>query len=88
MKIKITVLILYAAVLFGLCLPAHAQTRKIFRIGFLDASTASGSAVRLEAFRQELRKLGGLKEKTSPSNIGLQSKSVSAYLSLPRTWFV
>ena len=30
------------------------QAGKIFRIGFLDTSTASGSAVLLEAFRQEL----------------------------------
>src|SRR5215467_7476168 len=34
------------------------QTGKIFRIGFLDASTASGSAVLVDAFRQELNKLG------------------------------
>src|SRR5262245_41130891 len=31
---------------------------KIFRIGFLYSSTASGSAVLLEAFRQELSKFG------------------------------
>ena len=34
------------------------QTGKIFRIGYMDGSTASGSAVLLEAFRQELSKLG------------------------------
>jgi ABC-type uncharacterized transport system substrate-binding protein len=34
------------------------QTGKIFRIGFLDSSTASGMAGLLEAFRQELSKLG------------------------------
>jgi putative ABC transport system substrate-binding protein len=34
------------------------QTGKIFRIGFLDPSTASGSAVLVDAFRQELNKLG------------------------------
>ena len=34
------------------------QTGKIFRIGFLDGSTASGSAILVEAFRQELSKLG------------------------------
>jgi len=34
------------------------QTGKIFRIGFLDASTASGSAVLVDAFRRELNKLG------------------------------
>jgi putative ABC transport system substrate-binding protein len=39
------------------------QTGKIFRIGFLDASTASGMAVMLEAFRQEMRKLGWIEGK-------------------------
>ena len=38
---------------------AHAQQAgKIFRIGFLDSSTASGSAVLVDAFGQELSKLG------------------------------
>src|SRR5262245_36868327 len=49
----------FAAVLSALCVPASAQqTGKIFRIGFLDNSTASGMAVLLEPFRQELAKLG------------------------------
>jgi putative tryptophan/tyrosine transport system substrate-binding protein len=39
------------------------QTGKIFRIGFLDVSTASSSAVLLEVFRQEMRKLGWIEEK-------------------------
>ena len=39
------------------------QTGKIFRIGFLDPSTASGSAVLLDAFRQELSKLGWIEGK-------------------------
>src|SRR5262249_367370 len=44
--------------------PTHAQQKgKIFRIGFLDPSTASGSAVLLEAFRQELSKLGWIEGK-------------------------
>ena len=34
------------------------QTGKVFRIGFLDASTASGSAVLIKEFRQELSRLG------------------------------
>jgi len=34
------------------------QPGKIFRIGFLDNGTASGSAVLVDAFRQELSKLG------------------------------
>ena len=52
------------AVLFALCVSADAQqTGKIPRIGFLDASTASGSAVLLEVFRQELSKLGWIEGK-------------------------
>src|SRR4029450_3529469 len=39
------------------------QTGKIFRVGFLDASSASGSAVLVEAFRQELNKLGWIEGK-------------------------
>src|SRR5215813_1309010 len=39
------------------------QPGKIFRIGFLDVSTASGSAVLLDAFRQELSKLGWIEGK-------------------------
>jgi putative ABC transport system substrate-binding protein len=50
--------------LFALCLPVEAQQAgKIFRIGYLDPSTASGSAGPLEAFRQELRKLGWIEGK-------------------------
>src|SRR5215510_5164117 len=39
------------------------QPGKIFRIGFLDPSTASGMAVLVDAFRQELRKLGWIEGK-------------------------
>ena len=39
------------------------QPGKIFRIGYLDKSTASGSAVLVEAFRQELSKLGWIEGK-------------------------
>jgi putative ABC transport system substrate-binding protein len=39
------------------------QPGKIFRIGFLDNSTASGMAVLLDAFRQELSKLGWIEGK-------------------------
>jgi len=39
------------------------QTGKIFRIGYLNPSTASGSAVLLEAFRQEMTKLGWIEGK-------------------------
>ena len=39
------------------------QTGKIFRIGFLDNSTPSGMAVLVDAFRQELSKLGWIERK-------------------------
>jgi len=63
MKKKIAVVAL-CAMLFALCSSAHAQqTSKVPRIGFLDNSTASGIAVLLEAFRQELSKLGWIEGK-------------------------
>jgi len=42
---------------------AAQPTGKIFRIGFLDSSTASGSALLVDAFRQELNKLGWVEGK-------------------------
>ena len=39
------------------------QPGKIFRVGFLEPSTASGIAVLLDAFRQELSKLGWIEGK-------------------------
>jgi putative ABC transport system substrate-binding protein len=52
------------ALLLALCAPAEAQQPgKVARIGFLDPSNASGMAVLLEAFRQEMRKLGWIEGK-------------------------
>ena len=52
------------ALLFAFCASVDAQQPgKIFRIGFLDQSTASGMAGLSEAFRQELRKLGWVEGK-------------------------
>ena len=49
---------------FVLCGSVHAQQKdKVFRIGFLDPSNASGSAVVVDVFRQELRKLGWVEGK-------------------------
>jgi putative tryptophan/tyrosine transport system substrate-binding protein len=63
MKTKITILTL-CALLFVLSSSAEAQQGgKVPRIGFLDNSTASGSAVLVEAFRQELSKLGWIEGK-------------------------
>src|SRR5262245_44787080 len=63
MKRKIIVLTLFAF-LVALSSPVYPQqTRKIFRIGYLDNSTAFGSAVLVDAFRQELSKLGWIEGK-------------------------
>src|SRR5262245_61712881 len=52
------------AMLVALCVSAQAQQPgKIPRIGFLDSSTPSGTAVLIDAFRQELSKLGWIEGK-------------------------
>jgi putative ABC transport system substrate-binding protein len=60
-----SVALLALALGFALCWAvAHAQQpEKIFRIGSLDSSNASGRAGLLEAFRQELNKLGWIEGK-------------------------
>ena len=57
-----SILIVVVLVAFGVTADAQ-QTGKVPRIGFLDASTASGSAVLWEAFWQELSKLGWIEGK-------------------------
>ena len=60
-KTSITVL---CALLFALSFPANAQQiAKMYRIGFLDVSSASGSAGLLGTFRQEMTKLGWIEGK-------------------------
>src|SRR5262249_30965182 len=51
--------------ILGLCseVAQAQQAGKIFRIGFLDGSTASGNAGLVEVFRQELIKLGWIEGK-------------------------
>jgi putative ABC transport system substrate-binding protein len=52
------------SMLLAPCSAAEAQQAgKIFRIGFLDDSTASSIADRLEAFRQEMSRLGWIEGK-------------------------
>src|SRR5215470_1858917 len=56
--------ILFAGALLALAVTAEAQqTGKVFRIGFLDSSNASGMAVMVDAFRQQLGKLGWIEGK-------------------------
>jgi putative ABC transport system substrate-binding protein len=66
---KEIVCVVFGALLLALGFSAEAQqSRKVFRIGFLDSSTASGMAVLLDAFKQELTKLGWVEGK----NIALE----------------
>jgi ABC-type uncharacterized transport system substrate-binding protein len=61
---KVFIRIVLCALLHALCAHARAQQpTKVARIGFLDASTASGSAVLVDAFRHELSKLGWIEGK-------------------------
>ncbi len=68
---------------------AHAQQAgKIARIGFLDGSTASGKAVLVEAFRQELSKLGWIEGKNFTIESRFAEGKPGRRLSLRRNWFV
>jgi hypothetical protein len=88
MKKKIAFLIL-CAILFAVCGSGDAQqTGKVFRIGFLDDSTASNIAVRLDNFRQELSKLGWIEGKNVTIEYRFAEEKLERYLSLRRTWFV
>jgi putative ABC transport system substrate-binding protein len=56
--------ILIAVMLLAVAVVAEAQQPgKIFRIGYLDSGNAAGSAVLVDAFRQELSKLGWVEGK-------------------------
>ena len=61
---KIILLALCSLLLAPCCAVDAQQPTKIARIGFLDNSTAAGSASLLESFRQELRKLGWIEGKS------------------------
>jgi ABC-type uncharacterized transport system substrate-binding protein len=63
MKKRFTLWLLATLFLANVSLAEAQQTGKIFRIGFLDSSTASGMAILLEAFREELIKLGWVEGK-------------------------
>ena len=85
---KIIAVLLVGLTLASVHLADAQQPGKIFRIGFLDISTASGMAVLLEAFRQELSKLGWIEGRNITIEYRFAEGSLSAYLSLRRTWFV
>ena len=61
---KKIILLALCSLLFAPCSAVEAQqTGKVPRIGFLDSSTASGMVGLLEAFLQELSKLGWIEGK-------------------------
>jgi putative ABC transport system substrate-binding protein len=70
MKLKIGFWLLASVFLATACHAQAQQPGKIFRIGFLDNSTASGMAILFDAFRQELGKLGWIEGK----NIVIESR--------------
>jgi putative tryptophan/tyrosine transport system substrate-binding protein len=63
MNNRFTVWLLATFFLANVSLADAQQTGRVPRIGYLDNSTASGSAVLLDAFRQELNKLGWIEGK-------------------------
>ncbi len=64
------------------------QPGKIFRIGFLDASTAAGIAVLVEAFRQELSKLGWIEGKNITIEYRFAEQKFERLPELAADWFV
>src|SRR5262245_57452696 len=53
-----------SSMLFALCFSAEAQQiGKVYRVGFLDNSTAARSAVLVKAFQHEMSKLGWVEDK-------------------------
>ena len=63
MKRRITLWLLATLFLANVSLTDAQQPGKIFRIGLLDNGTASGMAVLVDAFRQEMTKLGWIEGK-------------------------
>ena len=77
------------AMLFALCCSVSAQQPgKVLRIGFLDSSTASGMAVLLDAFRQELSKPGWIEGKNITIEYRFAEQKNERLPELARTWFV
>ena len=79
----------FGVMLLALCVSVDAQqSRKVFRIGFLDNSTASGSAVVVDAFRREMSKLGWIEGKNIIIESRFADQNLERLLSLLRTWCV
>ena len=64
------------------------QAGKVPRIGFLDNSTASGMAVLLDAFRQELSKLGWAEGKNITIEYRFGEQKLERIPEFAGTWFI
>jgi hypothetical protein len=64
------------------------QPGKIFRIGFLHPNTASGMAVVVDAFRQELSSLGWIEGKNIATDYRFSERRDNRLPELRRRWFV
>src|SRR5262245_12532746 len=63
MNTKMIICLVAAVLLFSDSFAQAQQTGKVFRIGFLDPGNAAGMAVMVDAFRQEMSKLGWIEGK-------------------------
>ena len=88
MKKRITLWLLATLVLGNVSLADAQQTGKIARIGFLDASTAAGSAVLVETFRRELSKLGWIEGKNLNIEYRFAEQKSARTPELAADWFV
>jgi hypothetical protein len=78
-----------SSLLLAPCSATQAQqTGKVPRIGFLDRSTAAGSALLLKTFQQELSKLGWVEGKKITIDYRFAEQKRSACLSLRPSWCV
>ena len=78
-----------SAMLFAPCAVAQAQQAgKVLRIGFLDTSNASGIGVLLEAFRQELSKLGWIEGQNVTIEYRFAEQRSERLPELAWSWFV
>ena len=85
---KIILLALCSLLLVPWSAVAAQQAEKVFRIGLLDSSDARTSAVRLEAFWQEIRKLGWIEGNNFTIESRFGEEKLAAWPRLQPTSFV
>ena len=76
--------ILFLVVLLAVAVIAEAQqAKKVPRIGYLAAACPDTQSARTEAFRQGLRDLGYIEDRTSLLNTAVRRENLIVFLSLP-----